>query len=229
MTHSLRPSKISIAIALMFFLPSIQSFSQSTHLKPLIVEVNSNFNYGKSNGALRSYKKDVKGVLVGASFQAGITPMFSVVTEAYFTMKGASLKADNPLTVNKSKLRLYNVEIPVLARFHFNRLYINAGPYVSYTITGRIKTDGSQTIPEKSTSISFHNLPDGFKRWELGVQAGAGYNFRIKKTTMALDLRYGYGLTNISQDAVRYNRTFNISFIAVKPWKSNPLGHKSGK
>ncbi len=228
-SFSVRTSKMSIAIALIFSLQSIQSFSQSTHLKPLLVEVNSNFNYGKSNNALHPFKKDVKGVLAGLSFQAGITPMFSLVTETYFTMKGATLKTGNPLTANKSTLRLYNVEIPVLARFHFNRLYINAGPYVSYTITGRIKTDGSQTIQEKSTSISFHNVPDGFKRWEAGVQAGAGYNFRIKKTTMALDLRYGYGLTNISQDAVRYNRTFNISFIAVKPWKSNPFGHKAGK
>ncbi|MES1226556.1 MAG: outer membrane beta-barrel protein, partial [Bacteroidota bacterium] len=105
-------------------------------------------------------------------------------------------------------------------------LYINSGPYISYTIAGRIKTDGSQAIPEKSTSVSFRDVSDGYKRWEMGVQAGAGYNFRIKKAILALDLRYGYGLTNISQDAERYNRAFNISVIAVKPWNKNPFEHK---
>jgi len=226
MTQLLRTWKISLATALIFSLQITKSFAQKTYMSPLINVVSSNFNYGDANSAMKSYKKDARGIMAGATFQAGITPAFSVVAETYFVMKGATLKADNPLTVNKSTLRLYNVEIPVLARVHINRFYMNAGPYVSYTIGGRIKTESSETIPEKSTAISFSNVTDGFKRWELGVQAGAGYNFRIKKRALALDLRYGYGLTNVSQNAERYNRTFTMSIIAVKPWKTNPFGRK---
>jgi len=226
MTQLLRTLKISLATALIFSLQITKSFAQKTYMSPLINVVSSNFNYGDANNAMKSYKKDARGIMAGATFQAGITPVFSVVAETYFVMKGATLKTDNPLTVNKSTLRLYNVEIPVLARVHINRFYMNAGPYVSYTIGGRIKTESSETIPEKSTAISFSNVTDGFKRWELGVQAGAGYNFRIKKRALALDLRYGYGLTNVSQNAERYNRTFTMSIIAVKPWKTNPFGRK---
>ncbi|MEJ7827228.1 MAG: porin family protein [Segetibacter sp.] len=209
-----------------FSLQITKSLAQKTYISPLINVVNSNFNYGDANNAIKSYKKDARGIMAGATFQAGITPAFSVVAETYFVMKGATLKTENPLTVNKSTLRLYNAEIPVLARLHINHLYINAGPYVSYTIGGRIKTESSESIPEKSTAISFSNVTDGFKRWELGAQAGAGYNFRIKKRALALDLRYGYGLTNVSQDAERYNRIFTISIIAVKPWKKNPFAKK---
>ena len=226
MTQLLRTLKISLATALIFSLQITKSFAQKTYMSPLINVVSSNFNYGDANNAMKSYKKDARGIMAGATFQAGMTRVFSVVAETYFVMKGATLKADNPLTVNKSTLRLYNVEIPVLARVHINRFYMNAGPYVSYTIGGRIKTESSETIPEKSTAISFSNVTDGFKRWELGVQAGAGYNFRIKKRALALDLRYGYGLTNVSQNAERYNRTFTMSIIAVKPWKTNPFGRK---
>jgi len=226
MTQLLRTWKISLATALIFSLQITKSFAQKTYMSPLINVVSSNFNYGDANNAMKSYKKDARGIMAGATFQAGITPVFSVVAETYFVMKGATLKADNPLTVNKSTLRLYNVEIPVLARVHINRFYMNAGPYVSYTIGGRIKTESSASIPEKSNAISFSNVTDGFKRWELGVQAGAGYNFRIKKRALALDLRYGYGLTNVSQNAERYNRTFTMSIIAVKPWKTNPFGRK---
>ncbi len=226
MTQLLATWKVSLAMAVIFSLQITKSFAQKTYMSPLINVVNSNFNYGDANSAMKSYKKDARGIMAGATFQAGITPAFSVVAETYFVMKGATLKADNPLTVNKSTLRLYNVEIPVLARVHINHFYINAGPYVSYTIAGRIKTESSEFIPEKSTAISFSNVPDGFKRWELGVQAGAGYNFHIKKRALALDLRYGYGLTNVSQNAERYNRTFTISIIAVKPWKTNPFGKK---
>ena len=121
--------------------------------------VNSNFNYGDANNTVKSFKKDAKGIMLGASLQAGITPAFSVIAETYFVMKGATLKTGNPLTVNKSTLRLYNAEIPVLARLHIYHLYINAGPYVSYTIGGRIKTESSPSIPEKSTAVSFSVLP----------------------------------------------------------------------
>ena len=226
MTNLSKTWKLSLATALIFSLQIAKSFAQQTYMSPLINVVNSNFNYGDANSAVKSYKKDTRGIMAGVTFQAGITPAFSVVTETYFVMKGATLKTENPLTVNKSTLRLYNAEIPLLARVHINHLYINAGPYVSYSFGGRIKTEGSDAIPEKSTAVSFSNVTDGFKRWELGVQAGAGYNFNIKKRALALDVRYGYGLTNVSQNAERYNRSFTISIIAVKPWKNNPFGKK---
>ena len=224
MTQSLRTRKTSIAIALIFSFLSFNSFSQTTRFNILVNAVTTNFNYGKSNGDLQSYKKSFTGVQLGASFQAGITPMFSIVTETYFMMKGGKLKTDNPFTANKSTLRLYTAEMPVLARFQLGRVYINSGPYVAYTFGGHIKTDGSQTIPEKSTNISFTNTADGFKRWEMGAQAGAGYVFRIKKIHLTLDARYVYGLTNISRDIERYNRTLNISLLLFKPWKKNPFG-----
>ena len=201
MTQLSNTWKIAAVTAFIFLLQITKSFAQVTYMSPIVNVMNSNFNYGDANNAVKSFKKDAIGIQVGGTFQAGITPALSLVTETYFVMKGATLKADNPLTVNKSTLRLYNVEIPVLARVHINRLYVNAGPYVAYTIGGRIKTDGSQAIPEKSTNVSFSNSADGFKRWELGVQAGAGYNFHIKKRALVLDMRYGYGITNVSQQA----------------------------
>lgn len=228
MTALSKTWKISLATALIFSLQITKALAQETYMTPVIKEVNNNFYYGGTNSTLRTHKKDARGIMAGATFQAGITPAFSVVAETYFVMKGAILKTDNPLTINKSTLRLYNVEIPVLARLHIKHLYINAGPYVSYSFAGRIKTEGSQAIPAKSTAVSFSNSVNGYKRWELGVQAGAGYNFRIKKRILVLDLRYGYGLTNISQDAERYNRTFTISIIAIKPWKNNPFAKKAG-
>jgi len=226
MTQAFKVSKFLLATAFIFSLQITTSHAQNTYMSPVINVVNSNFNYGNANETMKPFKKDAKGIMAGVTFQAGITPTLSVVAETYFVMKGATLKAGNPLTVNKSTLRLYNAEIPVMARFHLNHLYINAGPYVSYTFSGKIKTESSASIPEKSNDISFNHVADGFKRWELGVQAGAGYNFSIKKRAMALDLRYGYGLTNVSQDAERYNRTFTVSLIFVKLWKTNPFGRK---
>ena len=227
MKLSLSTSAISITTALMFlFLPN-NAFSQSSHLHLLLNAANTNFNYGKSNSELQPYKKHISGGQIGVTFQGGITQGLSAVAEPYFIMKGGTLKNNNPLTTNKSTVRLYQMEMPVLARLHFGKFYVNSGPYASYVLGGRMKTEGSETIPASSKSISFEDTAGGFKRWDMGVQAGAGYVFKLKKSSLALDLRYGYGLTNISRDEERYNRVLNFSVRIFKPWKSNPLAKRA--
>jgi hypothetical protein len=193
---------------------AMHSFAQTTRLNVLLNEVNTNFNYGSANNSLSPYKKTVAGIQAGLSFQAGITPTFSVVTEAYFTMKGGTLQTGNPLTTEKSTTRLYATELPVLARFQFGKVYLNSGPYAAYNFSGTLKTEG-----QESTSPAFN-------RWEMGLQAGVGYLFHIKKLPLALDVRYGYGLTNISQDVERYNRALTVSLLLFKPWKQNPFAKK---
>ena len=189
-----------------------------TYLDLVLNVVSTNLNYGKSNSAFSSYKKSVFGGQLGASFQAGITPTFSLVPEVYLIMKGGKLEANNPLNANKSTLRLYTVEIPVLARVRFGKFYANAGPSIAYSIYGTRKIEGS------STESLFKNSDTEFKRWDAGVQAGAGYRFKVKQRNVALDVRYTYGLTNISNGSQEmYNRYLNISLHITNPWKTNPL------
>jgi hypothetical protein len=211
----------SIAAMGMLMTISLTSFSQENRFSISINSLNTNFNYGSLNKAFQPYKKEFKGLQIGASYQAGISPMFSVVPEVYFAMKGGTLKQDNPITINKSTTRLYTAELPVLARLHLNHFYLNTGPYATYTFGGRIKMDGSKDLPSSSTKVSFGSSAGDFKRWDLGFQAGVGYNFKIKSTPLTLDARYGYGLVNISNDIKRYNRMLNISLVVSSPSKKS--------
>ncbi|GAB3913696.1 hypothetical protein GCM10028803_58190 [Larkinella knui] len=196
---------------------SVPSFAQENRFSLSLNSLTTNFNYGSMNKDLRPYKKDFKGLQIGASYQAGISPVVSVVPELYFALKGGKLNGNNPLTINKSTVRLFTVEMPILARIHLHPFYVNAGPYAAYTLGGRLKTDGSEAVPASSTRISFGTSSGDFKRWDLGFQAGAGYTFRIRRTHLTLDARYGYGLVAISQDVKRYNRLLNISLVVSKP------------
>ncbi|MEO8405625.1 MAG: porin family protein [Chitinophagaceae bacterium] len=216
MKHS---SKIfqATTTALIFMLFPITSFSQTSRFSISFNSLTTNFNYGKSNNNLQSYKKDYRGLQIGVSYQAGISPQFSLVPELYLAMKGGILKENNPFTISKSTLRLYSLEMPVLARLHYHQLYLNAGPYASYALGGRLKTAGSPASPEKSTKVSFGNGALDIKRWDFGAQAGAGYNFNMKKRILTLDVRYGYGFINISKAVARYNRMLNISLAVSKP------------
>ncbi|MBO9681071.1 MAG: PorT family protein [Flavisolibacter sp.] len=207
------------AIALIFTF-SMSSSAQTSRFGISVNSLTTNFNYGTSENGLEPYKKNYRGLQAGISYQAGITSMFSVVPELYFAMKGGTLKQNNPLTEAKSTLRINSVEMPVLARLHFNKLYLNAGPYAGYNVGGRLKIDGTNTSPEATTRLSFGNSSADFKRWDAGFQAGAGYNFNLKQSILTLDVRYGYGMVNISKDVERYNRMLNISVQVSKPSKN---------
>ncbi len=191
-----------------------------TYLDLMVNVVSTNLNYGSSNMALADYKKSVNGIQAGLSFQAGITSRFSLVSDLYFIRKGGKLKTDNELSFNESTLRFYTIELPVLARFHFGEFYMNAGPSIAYNLKGTSKIDGL------TTDLSFNNSSEGFKRFDAGIQIGGGYMFQIKEKRLALDIRYNYGLTNISQSKEMYNRSLMISMNYSKPWKTNPLGRK---
>ncbi|HMI68241.1 MAG TPA: porin family protein [Cyclobacteriaceae bacterium] len=197
-----------------------EKVTQKTYLDLVLNAVSTNFHYGSANRSLADYKKTTLGGQLGVSFRAGISPKFSLVSELYFLMKGGSLQANNPLTTNKSTLRLYTIELPVLARYHFGKFHVNAGPSLAYNFYGTQEIEGS------TSSLSFNNSPDGFKRWDAGVQVGAGYTFNTKRKRVALDIRYNYGLTNIAYSGEMHNRSLILALHFSKPWKTNPLARR---
>jgi hypothetical protein len=182
--------------------------------------VSTNLNYGGSNGDLSKFKKPNNGIQAGVSFQAGITPYFSLVFELYFMRKGGKLIANNPLTNAESTLHINTLELPLLARFHFGKFYVNAGPSIAYAMSGNWKID------DKSTKISFNDTNEGYKRFDAGLQAGGGIMFPFKGKTITLDVRYNYGLTNIANTREMHNRAIMISVHFSKPWKTNPFGSR---
>lgn len=208
--QKIKSTKTVVALLLITSLAT-HSYAQTSRFSIALNSLTTNFNYGSSNADLKSYKKNYQGFQAGFSYQAGITPVFSIVPEIYFAMKGGILNKNNPLTGGKSTLRINSLELPVLARLHYKKFYLNVGPYAGYHVGGRLKVEESTGTVKSSTKLSFGKDATDLKRWDLGFQAGAGYHFPLKQSTLTLDLRYGYGLVNISQEVDRYNRMLNIS------------------
>jgi hypothetical protein len=215
---------LKLILAIVMVLPITISFGQrttKTYLDLMVNVASTNFNYGNSNSAVSDYKKRDKGIQAGLSFQAGITPAFSLVSELYYMRKGGILKSGNPFSTDETRFRLNTVELPVLARLHLGKFYLNAGPSVSYAFSGKHK-EGNE-----SEKLSFKNSSDGFKHVDAGIQAGGGFEFPLKQRRLALDIRYNHGLTNISRGSQMYNRGIMVSVYFSKPWKTNPLARKS--
>ncbi|MFT3678856.1 MAG: porin family protein [Ferruginibacter sp.] len=191
-----------------------------TYLDLMVNVASTNINYGSSNSSLADYRKSTKGIQAGISFQAGITAAFSLVAEFYYIRKGGELKQNNPLTNDQSTIRLNTLELPVLARLHIGKCYVNAGPSVAYNLSGVWK------INDQSNKLSFGNSAEGLKRFDAGIQFGGGVELPFKQKRIALDIRYTHGLTNISYNKEMYNRAVMISVHFSKPWKTNPFAKR---
>lgn len=189
--------------------------AQNVKFDLIVNQVNSYMAYRGTNANLNNYRNNYAGLQAGIFMQKKFSPRFSVVTELYWAMKGSVLKEGNPLTTGKSSLRISTLELPLLGRAQFGQIYLNAGPYTSYLLAGRIRTEAFGNTSESKNSLVFGQ--SHFNRWEAGLQAGAGYDFKIKKAVLTLDFRYGYGLTSLSSDIERYNRTYTIGIRISKP------------
>lgn len=175
------------------------------HLSTLVNVASTSLNYGGSNSALTDYKQVISGLQIGASFRADFTPKLTLVSELYFMMKGGRLKTDNPLNTQTSTLRFYTIESPLLGRFNLGKVYLNAGPSIAYNLFATRKIGN-----ESSRSIPFKRSVESFKRWDAGIQMGGGYGFTTKQKSFVIDIRYTYGLSNISYGQEIYNRSVNI-------------------
>ena len=206
-----------------------KSMAQETFMDVVINYTPTSINYGDNNKALKDFKKGYWGLQAGASFQAGINEYFSLVPELYFVMKGGRLNNNNPITGQETKIRFNTLDLPLMARLHLCNLYVNAGPVISYNLGGRIKTERNGTLSGEKTKMEFGSQYGTYSRWDAGLQFGMGYEFKLKKSRLLLDLRYHYGMVDIGNGAEMYNRYFNMNILLSKKWKTNPLGKNKRK
>lgn len=194
--------------------------SAQTHFDIMVNMASTNLNYGSAESSLTDYKKSIRGLQAGFSLQAGVTPSFSLVSELYYMRKGGTLKTNNPMTGNESTIKLNSIELPVLARFHIGRIYLNAGPSMAYNFSGNRK------FSEGSTKLEFSGSNDGFKRYDASIQVGGGFAIPSKKKSITVDVRYIHGLSDITNGHDIKTRSLLVSLYFSKLWKTNPLAKK---
>jgi len=145
--------------------------------------------------------KNVNGEKSKTSFQAGLginiqtgLRNFSIQPEVNFMSKGTKIK-------NNFGSQTYNfnyIEIPVLAKYSFGPVYVNAGPSIGFLMG---KSDKIKSAYGKTNTVDF------------GLQMGAGLAIPAGPGKLIVDGRYNLGLSNISDEKgvnVK-NRGFTIS------------------
>lgn len=173
----------------------------------------------KSNGERDDNVKPRLGGKVGGVVNFGITKHLSVQPGLFFSMKGANYKYTETVggvtTTAESKTNVNYLELPVNVAYQFGTgksgLFIYAGPYVGYALSGKSKyksTTGNIST-ENTRDITFGDNLGDVKRLDVGANIGVGY---ILPMGLYFRAQYGHGFTSIEPKSDKDNYSKNSVF-----------------
>ncbi|HEY9046312.1 MAG TPA: porin family protein [Ohtaekwangia sp.] len=151
------------------------------------------------------------GLTLGVGFNLPLGEgAFSIQPELNYIQKGFKASEDG----GTAKLNLNYLELPVLVKASFGdvtKFYVNAGPSIAYGLSGKVSyEEGNMKFSSKvkfgdgdAEDIVYIN-----NKIDLGVQFGGGVLIAGK---VMVDVRYGLGLTKLSDDTEVKNGGFQFT------------------
>jgi len=161
--------------------------------------------------------------------------LFSVQPEVAFVQKGFKAKTKGEFYMGEAiydmvadqHYKVNYLELPVLAKIEFGspsaRFAFLAGPSIGYGLGGNLKgtitlDDGYETYEDDiDADIIFGDAPAEAEetedvyfdnRLDFGIQVGGGVTFANR---VAIEVRYGLGLTNLSDERDSANRVIQFT------------------
>ena len=136
---------------------------------------------------------------------------FSAQFEALYMPKGGNVQAGD----QELKLRLDYFEVPVFARWTFNRTptsawYVFGGPTFGIRTKARVEESVTTTGFIYGSAV---DVGEDFSRFEMGVSVGGGVDLG---QWVVIDGRYGWGLTDVNKhpDITSSLKTHGFTFMA---------------
>lgn len=182
-----------------------------THAQDFKLGLKAGMNFSKIK-----FDKDVLESSNNAGYLAGVWlrlggNSFHIQPEAYFTTKNASVQAPKesaPTELIKGDMKFSNIDVPILLGTKLPvgplKLKLQAGPLFSFVI--------DQEASFKDNIVSTYD--DALKSYKdkfAAVVAGTGLDFG----NFAVDLRYEYGLGNISKTETAGKQTLNLWTVSI--------------
>jgi len=174
---------------------------------------------------------------IGYNYQLGAIGkgMFSVQPELSFIQKGFKATTKGEMNIGEAyynytadqHYKINYLELPVMAKIEFGsptaRFSFLAGPSIGFGLGGKLKgtltlDDGYDTFKDDiDADIKFGDAPENQEevedvyfdnRLDFGLQVGAGVTLYNK---VAIEVRYGLGFTNLSDDEDTANRVLQFT------------------
>ncbi|MDR3094464.1 MAG: PorT family protein [Bacteroidales bacterium] len=162
---------------------------------------------------LETKSKSRLGFQIGVLAEYSLTDAFAINAGVNYAQLGGKQDltfAEEDITLT-AKTRLNYLQVPINAQYKFGKFYVQAGPYVGFGLSGKVKTKvkgdllglASSFAPEdqdvkfgskKGTEANDFEDGDDLKTVDFGVGLGLG----LALNHFQIGLGYNLGLTNIS-------------------------------
>lgn len=193
---------------------SVQSFAQTFGVKAGLNMANQSAK--DDNDSYDSDNKMLLGFNAGVTAEFSVNDAFSVETGLILDSKGFKVEyTDMNGDKQTGKASLMYLDIPINAKYAFDlsgtKLYLAAGPYIGFGLTGKFKGDSDVDVKWGSSTGDANSDGDDYKRLDFGLNFGAGVEFGA----IGVGVQYGLGLSNISPYSdggyKEKNKLFSIS------------------
>jgi len=142
------------------------------------------------------------GLIAGGFITYSVENVYGITGKILFSQKGAKYKINN----TEIREHLNYIEIPVMARYFFNREgtvrpNIFAGPSFGFLNDAKIKIgDGEYQDIEDGDGNG--DYKDVYNTFDFGLGLGLGLNVKVaQEMYFIIDTRYTYGLTDVSKSS----------------------------
>ncbi len=145
----------------------------------------------------------ITGFHIGLMTELSFGEKLSLMPGLIYSIKGSKVSDFNVT----AKINYLEIPINVAYKLPVNGLFVYAGPYLGYALSGTTEVSGS------STSMTFGNdSSNNAKKMDVGLNIGVGYNLPMHLFVRA---QYGMGLSNLQPkgdaDNMIKNKVFGIS------------------
>ena len=159
------------------------------------------------------------GFNIGSATSLKIADKFDIYNEITYSIKGATVQADDNEFVT-NRLALQYIDIPLMLRYSLMKhpaydFFVQSGPTIGFWMKGKEIVTGSEVLSEAGVDkfeyrISFKESNDGAfdknlqeaNRVQLALNIGIGGAFILKnKHRFIVDVRYEMGHTHLSKSS----------------------------
>ena len=199
---------VSLAFAAGLALPAVAA-AQDT--PPIRLGLLGGVNFATLKGNDDEGLKTRTGLLAGATMVKPFRSGIGLVIDALYSMRGAKADEDGGSLVTKVDY----IEVPVMLRYDLSSTgnavpHIGAGVSLAYQTRCRVEASGDGASASVNCSALEDEQDITFRRFDVGIVAGAGIDFKSGSTTYMIGARYTFGLTDLTNEANLRNRAFQF-------------------
>ena len=168
----------------------------------------SSLHSGSTFDAVTDRTGRVGAISLGAFVELPLSELFSLRPGLEYTQRGTSVGLTEDVSLfgvrlplgARAKTTFDYVDAPLLLQYHLPtssnlQAYVLAGPSVGYALSGKLRTSARALIDFTLTSTDIDLEAISYERVHVAAIGGAGVRGRIGDTTVFLEGRYEYGLS----------------------------------